>query len=100
MGFCDLTCVTAFHPVPPMHGPSYGPCMGQKGTIMRATKLHLLSDRSIKRINEGMTADGGGLYVRRRADNRVFVFKYSHQNILFGPISADGRRRTDAKLGC
>ena len=47
---------------------------------MRATKLHLLSDRSIKRINEGMTADGGGLYVRRRGDNRVFVFKYSHQN--------------------
>jgi len=79
IGFYNLTCVTAFHPIPPMHGPSYGPCMGQKGTIMRTTKLHLLSDRSINTSTTVWHSTVVGCMCRL-GENRVFIFKCSHPN--------------------
>lgn len=45
---------------------------------MRTTRLNLLTDRKVRNAPDGMTNDGGGLYIRRRGDNLTWQFKYSH----------------------
>lgn len=73
----------------------------QMGTSMRQTRLHKLTSKQIQHSKDGKLSDGGGLQLRTRGTNRVWIFRYSFngksREMGLGPVDVKEARTRAAQ---